>query len=91
MTRQGWKGFVLAGLLGLTGLATGCTKRDVREGARQTGQELHKATNEVEDATRNASEGFKEGWGGAGTDKTIGDHNVHKDDQGPREQPPNHE
>ncbi len=73
MTRQRWRGFVLAGLLGLTGLAAGCSKRDVREGARQTGQELHKAADDVEDASKNARDGFKQGWGGSGTDKPIHD------------------
>ncbi|WP_224241888.1 hypothetical protein [Hyalangium gracile] len=76
MTRQGWKGFVVAGLLGLTGLAVGCTERgqaEVRESAREVGQEVGEATEEVKKAGKEAAEGFKEGWGGSGTDKQIGD------------------
>jgi hypothetical protein len=65
---------MLAGLLGLTGIATGCNERnkaDVREGARQAGQEVGKAAKEVEKAGKNAAEGFRQGYGGSGTDKPI--------------------
>jgi hypothetical protein len=82
MRRQGWRGFAVAGLLGLTGLALGCNERskaEVREGARQAGQEVGKAAKDVEhagkeaaNASKEAAEGFREGWSGSGTDKTIG-------------------
>jgi hypothetical protein len=78
MTRQGWKGYVVAGLLGLTGLALGCSERnktDVREGARQAGQEVGKAAKEVPNASKDAAEGFRQGWGGSGTDKPVQDAN----------------
>lgn len=79
MTRQGWKGFVVAGLLGLTGLALGCSKHDkadVDEGARQAGQEVGKAAKEVQNAGKEATEGFRQGWGGSGTDKRLDDGGV---------------
>jgi hypothetical protein len=95
MTRQGWKGFVVAGLLGLTGLALGCserTKADVHEGAHEAGQEVGKAAKEVQNAGKDAAEGFRQGWGGSGTDKTIGDGKIGdhpgviNDGEGPFEQ-----
>lgn len=95
MTRQSWKGFVLAGLLGLTGLATGCTERtesDVREGAREAGQDVGEAAQDVEAVGEEAAEGFREGVGGAGTDKQVGDgkigeeEGVINDGEGPFEQ-----
>jgi hypothetical protein len=76
MTRQGWKGFVMAGLLGLTGLAAGCserTEREVRDEVREAGQEVGKAAKDVENAGKEAADGFREGYGGSGTDKRIDD------------------
>jgi hypothetical protein len=95
MTRLSWKGFVLAGLLGLTGLATGCTERDeseVREGMREAGQDIGEAAKDVENAGKDAAEGFREGFGGSGTDKQVGDgkigdeEGVINDGEGPFEQ-----
>jgi hypothetical protein len=95
MTRQDWKGFVIAGLVGLTGLAVGCTERsktEVREGAREAGEEIGEAAKEVENAGKEASDGFREGFGGSGTDKRIGDdkigdkEGVINDGEGPFEQ-----
>ncbi|WP_224366026.1 hypothetical protein [Hyalangium versicolor] len=95
MTRHGWKGFVVAGLLGLTGLAMGCSERgkaEVRESARQVGQEVGKATEDVKEAGKEAADGFREGWGGSGTDKNIGDGKIGdkpgviNDGEGPFEQ-----
>jgi hypothetical protein len=95
MTRMGWKGFVLAGLLGLTGLATGCSERsksDAREGMREAGQEVGEAAKNVENAGKEAAQGFREGYGGSGTDKKIGDgkigehEGVINDGEGPFEQ-----
>jgi hypothetical protein len=97
MTLQDWKGFVLAGLLGLTGLATGCSERDkasVREDARQAGQEIGEAAKDVEQAGKEAAEGIREGYGGSGTDKQIGDgkigekEGVINDGEGPLEKNP---
>jgi hypothetical protein len=99
MTRMGWKGFVLAGLLGLTWLATGCSDRgksDVREGMREAGQEVGEAAKNVENTGKEAAEGFREGYGGSGTDKKIGDGKIgeHKgvinDGEGPFEQHDQH-
>jgi len=95
MARLGWKGWVMAGLLGLTGLATGCsdtTKSDVREGMRQAGEEVGEAAKDVENATKEAADGIREGYGGSGTDKRIGDgkigehEGVINDGEGPFEQ-----
>jgi hypothetical protein len=88
MTWQRWKSFVLAGLLGLTGLAAGCSERgkaEVREGARQAGQEVGKAAKDVKNAGEGAADGLRQGWGGSGTDKNIGNNN---DGQGPLEKHP---
>lgn len=95
MTRMGWKGLVLAGLLGLTGLATGCSERSksgAREGMREAGQEVGEAAKNVENAGKEAAQGFREGYGGSGTDKKIGDgkigehEGVINDGEGPFEQ-----
>jgi hypothetical protein len=90
MTRLGWKGFVLAGLLGLTGLAAGCNERgkaEVREDARKAGQDVGEAAKDVKNAGKEAADGFREGWGGSGTDKNIGNkEGVINDGEGPFEQ-----
>jgi hypothetical protein len=95
MRRLSWKGFVLAGLLGMTGLATGCTERDkadVREELREAGQGIGEAAKDVENAGRDTADGVREGYGGSGTDKQIGDgkigeqEGVINDGEGPFEQ-----
>jgi hypothetical protein len=95
MTRLSWKGFVLAGLVGLTGLATGCserTKSDVREEVREAGKDVGKAAKDVENAGKDAADGVRDGFGGSGTDKQIGDgkigdhEGVINDGEGPFEQ-----
>jgi hypothetical protein len=95
MTRMGWKGFVLAGLLGLTGLATGCserTKSDVREEVHEAGEGIGEAAKDVENAGKEAADGFRQGYGGSGTDKRIGDDKIGEhegvinDGEGPFEQ-----
>lgn len=95
MTRMGWKGFVLAGLLGVTGLAMGCserTKADVREEVREAGEGIGEAAKDVENAGKEAADGFRNGYGGSGTDKQIGDGKVGEregvinDGEGPFEQ-----
>lgn len=95
MTTQSWKGFMLAGLLGLTGLATGCTERDkseVRREAHKAGENVGKAAKDVEKVGKEAANGVREGYGGSGTDKQIGDgkigdhEGVINDGEGPFEQ-----
>ena len=95
MSRLSWKGFVLAGLLGMTGLATGCTERDksdVNEELREAGQGVGEAAEDVEAAGRDTVDGVREGYGGSGTDKQIGDgkigeeEGVINDGEGPFEQ-----
>ncbi len=90
-----WKGFMLAGLLGLTGLATGCTERDkaeVRGSVREAGEDIGEAARDVERAGEDAADGAREGYGGSGTDKRIGDgkigdhEGVINDGEGPFEQ-----
>jgi hypothetical protein len=95
MTRQGWKGLAMAGLLGLTGLAVGCserTQREVNEEVREAGRGIGTAAEDVENAGERATDGFREGYGGSGTDKQIGDgkigenEGVINDGEGPFEQ-----
>lgn len=95
MARQGWKAFVVAGLLGLTGFATGCsdtTKSEVNEELREAGHEVGKAAKDVEKAAKETADGLREGYGGSGTDKQIGDgkigehEGVINDGEGPFEQ-----
>lgn len=96
MAKHVWKGFMMAGLLGLTGLAVGCTERqeaEVREDAREVGQEIDntadEAANEVEGAARDVNEELREGTGGAGDydDVDIGEREgVINDGEGPFEQ-----
>ncbi len=74
MMRLGWKRFVVAGLLGLTALALGCSERgkeDVHQGARKAGQKVGKAAKEVQQAGKEAAEGFRQGWRGSGEDKNL--------------------
>lgn len=92
MRKQGWKSFVLAGVLGLTGLAVGCTEREeagVRDDTREVGQELDRAGEDLGAAGREANEDVREGIGGSGTttDPNIGDkEGVINDGEGPFEQ-----
>jgi hypothetical protein len=95
MNRQGWKGFVMAGLLGLTGLAVGCTdstQREVSDELREAGREVGNAAEDVKNAGKEAADGFRDGYGGSGTDKKIGDgkigdkEGVINDGEGPFEQ-----
>jgi hypothetical protein len=95
MGRQGWKGFVLAGLLGLTGFAVGCsdtTKSEVNEELREAGHTVGEAANDVKDSAKEAADGLRDGYGGSGTDKKIGDgkigenEGVINDGEGPFEQ-----
>ncbi len=95
MRGTSWKGFMLAGLLGLTGLATGCsdrTKSDVNESLREAGQDIGEAAKDVENAGKDAADGFRDGFGGSGTDKQVGDgkigneEGVINDGEGPFEQ-----
>ena len=94
MARPAWKALMAAGLLGTAGLVAGCTERqqqDVREGAREVGQEVGKTARDVEDAARGATEGFREGVGGSGKvkdgDAEVGRKDgVINDGEGPFEQ-----
>lgn len=76
MVRNTWKTFVMAGLLGLAGLAVGCEEREVGEDVENYGVE--------------ADEGMREGVGGGGViedDAEIGDQEgVINDGEGPFEQ-----
>ena len=94
MASPAWKALMAAGLLGTAGLVAGCTERqqeDVRDSARDVGQEVGKAARDVEDAARGATEGFREGVGGSG-DVKDGDAEVGRKDgiindgEGPFEQ-----
>jgi hypothetical protein len=70
MARQRAKSLALAGLLASLGPTVGCNDRhdrNVRDGAREVGQEVGKAARQVRETTHQAVEGFKEGVGGSGT------------------------
>jgi hypothetical protein len=92
MRKHALKGFALAGLLGLTGLAVGCTEREeagVRDDARQVGQELDRTGESLENTGRDVEGGVREGIGGSGAqdDADIGDREgVINDGEGPFEQ-----
>ncbi|HEX8706118.1 MAG TPA: hypothetical protein VF815_45205 [Myxococcaceae bacterium] len=81
MAKHMLKGFVVAGLLGLTGLAVGCQdnrEADIREDTREVGQDLDNAAdnaaNDVRDFGREANEDLREGTGGSGNvDPNIGE------------------
>jgi hypothetical protein len=94
MASPAWKAWVVVGLFGTAGLVAGCNERqqdDVRDSAREVGQEVGKAARDVEDTARNAAEGFSEGVGGSGDvkdkDADIGrKEGVINDGEGPFEQ-----
>ncbi len=87
MKRQLLKGFMLAGLLGTTGLIVGCTERqeaELQEDTQQVGEEVEEFGGEV-------NEEIREGTGGAGEvfdeDVDIGENEgVIDDGEGPFEQ-----
>jgi hypothetical protein len=89
-----WKALIAVGVLGASGLVAGCNERqqkDLREDARQVGKEVGDAVQDVEDASREAAEGFREGLGGSGKesggDADIGQREgVINDGEGPFEQ-----
>lgn len=85
------KALLMAGLLGLTGLAVGCTERQesgLREDGRQVGQEVEDSADAVEGAGQEATEDLREGTGGAGNeDLDVGENEgVLNDGEGPFEQ-----
>jgi hypothetical protein len=89
MAKHMLKGFVVAGLAGLTGLVMGCTDNQesrLRDDGRQVEQEVDNAANEVEDFGREVNEDLREGTGGGG-DVDIGENEgVINDGEGPFEQ-----
>jgi len=95
MAKHMLKGFVVAGLLGVTGLAVGCQDNregQLREDTREVGQGIDNAADnaaqDVENFGREANEDLREGTGGAGnTDLDVGDREgVINDGEGPLEQ-----
>jgi hypothetical protein len=87
------KGVVVAGLLGLTGLAVGCRdnqesqlRNDTREAGQEVGNTVDDAAKDVRDFGREANEDLREGTGGAG-DVDVGENEgVINDGEGPFEQ-----
>ncbi|MDY7227989.1 hypothetical protein [Hyalangium rubrum] len=94
MARHAWKALMTVGLLSTAGWVVGCDERQqaqLREDARDVGRETSEAVEDVKDATRNATEGFREGYGGSGQepdgDADIGrKEGVINDGEGPFEQ-----
>jgi hypothetical protein len=89
------KGFVVAGLVGLTGLVVGCNDNQesrLRDDSREVGQDIDntadKAANEVEGFGRDVNQDLREGTGGSGdVDLNVGEHEgVINDGEGPFEQ-----
>jgi hypothetical protein len=99
MAKHGWKTFVMAGLLGLTGLAVGCNDRrdtevreEVREDAIRADPAVDDAASSMESIDREAAEELREGTGGAGNlgaeDVDIGEREgVINDGEGAFERP----
>lgn len=103
MAKHAWKGFMMAGLLGVTGLAVGCTEREdaaLREDTREVGQDIDNAADNaaqgVEDTARDVNNDLRDGTGGSGVvnddlnddDVNVGDREgVLNDGEGPFEQP----
>lgn len=93
MAKHILKGVVVAGLLGLTGLAVGCQdnregelREDTREVGDDVGNAADNAANDVRDFGRNANEDLREGTGGSG-DVDVGENEgVLNDGEGPFEQ-----
>jgi hypothetical protein len=76
------------GLLGTMSGLYGCSRQDAREVGKETGE----AVKDVKEATRDAAQGFREGFGGSGTesdkDADVGrKEGVINDGEGPFEQP----
>ncbi len=95
MAKRILKGFVAAGLLGLTGLAVGCQdnrEADLREETREVGEDIDNAADnaarDVDQFGREVNEDLREGTGGSGdVDPNIGDREgVINDGEGPFEQ-----
>jgi hypothetical protein len=91
MAKHMLKGFAVAGLLGLAGLAVGCNDNQeprLRDEGRQVEQEVDNAANEVEGFGREVNEDLREGTGGSGdVDVDIGEkEGVINDGEGPFEQ-----
>lgn len=94
MKRHAWKALAFAGLIGTAAGVAGCNERqqqEVREDARDVGKEVGEAARKVEGTAREATEGFREGLGGSGTqqgeDADIGrKEGVINDGEGPFEQ-----
>ncbi|MDY7231762.1 hypothetical protein [Hyalangium rubrum] len=102
MAKHAWKGFMMAGLLGLTGLAVGCTEREnseLREDTREMGQDIDNAADNaaqgVEDTARDVNNDLRDGTGGSGVNDDLNDDDVNigdregviNDGEGPFEQP----
>jgi len=95
MAKHMLKGFVVAGMLGLTGLVVGCQDNQesrLREDTREMGQDIDNAADNAATAPRDfgreTNQDLREGTGGAGNvDVDVGkNEGVLNDGEGPFEQ-----